>query len=294
MIVLVLGASGYTGLSVVRHLRAQGDHVRAFLRRPAAEADVRAAGANEVVIGNLLDLRAVAAAARGVDGIFFIGPRMLAEEAALGKAVIDVAVSSGARRFVFSGVYHPTIRSLFNHQSKRRIEDHLYATDLEFVVLQPARYMHGLLLPGWTRIVEDGLLLDTFSPESRLAYVDYNDVAEVVALAFHDDRLARGTYELSSPGEHTLHDIAAALSVATGRPIRAQQTPWDQLGPERRGMGNPYSEEGFKRLAAYYNQHGFRGGNSLVLDTILGRTPNGFPDFWRQESERRDHSAARS
>lgn len=274
--VLVLGASGHTGLAVTRALARRGVPVRAFIRRAEAEPTVREAGATDVVVADLLDLGAVQAAARGVDGVFFIGPRFLAEEAALGKAVVDIAERVGVRKFVLSGVYHPTIQSLVNHRTKSEVEDHLYKSHLDFTVLQPARFMHGLLLSSWTRLREDGVLADAFDPASLMAYVDYDDVAEVAASAFTDDRLARGTFELAAPGQHTLTDLAATLDPVFGRPIRAEQVPLEHYGPARELMANPYSADGLRRLRQHYDAHGFHGGNALVLTTLLGRAPRDF------------------
>jgi uncharacterized protein YbjT (DUF2867 family) len=277
--ILILGGAGYAGLAVTRALAARGRGVRAFIRDPDARPIVERAGATEVVVGDLRDLRAIEDAAAGADGIFFIGPRFMPEEAALGMSVVDIAVRAGVRRFVLSGVYHPTIRELVNHQSKVTIEDHLYKTDLEFTVLQPARFMHGLMLSAWPRVVAQDVLADAFSTDAQMAYVDYNDVAEAAAIAFDEDRLVRGTFELAAPGEHTLHDLAATLSGALGRPIRAEQAPLADYGPAQTLLANPYGSDGFRRLRDYYDRYGFRGGNPLVLGTILGRAPNGFGTF---------------
>jgi uncharacterized protein YbjT (DUF2867 family) len=277
--ILILGGAGYAGLAVTRALAARGRDVRAFIRDPDAAAVAERAGATEVVVGDLRDLRAVEGAAAGADGVFFIGPRFMPEETALGRSVVDIAVRADVRRFVLSGVYHPTILELVNHQAKVPIEDHLYKTDLEFTILQPARFMHGLMLSAWPRIVAEDVIADAFATDVRMAYVDYNDVAEVAAIAFDEDRLVRGTFELATPGEHTLGDLAATLSGALGRPIRAEQAPLDDYGPAQTLLANPYGSDGFRRLRDYYDRYGFRGGNSLVLGTILGRAPNGFGAF---------------
>lgn len=274
--ILVLGASGYTGLTVVRELAAAGEPVRGFIRDAAKGDGVRAAGAAEVVVGDLQDLDAVERSARGTRGMFFIGPRFMPEEAALGKAVIDIAVRTGVARFVYSGVYHPTILELLNHQAKVPVEDHLYKTDLEFTVLQPARFMHGPILSSRERILKDGVLADAFAAGVKMAYVDYRDVAEVAAIAFTGQRLVRGTFELSAPGEFTLHEVAAAVGKAIGRDLRAEQSPMCDYGPAAGLLNHPFSAEGFHRLRGYYDKHGFRGGNSLVLETILRRPPRDF------------------
>jgi uncharacterized protein YbjT (DUF2867 family) len=272
-VILVLGASGYTGLCVTRELAARGASVRAFIRDAAKSDSVRAAGATEVVVGELRDLDALRLAAKGAYGVFFIGPRFLPEEASLGKADIDVAVDSGVTRFVFSGVYHPTILELLNHQAKVPVEDHLFKTDLEFTVLQPARFMHGPILSSRERIVNDGVLADAFAVGVKMAYVDYRDVAEVAAIAFTEDRLVRGTFELSAPGEFTLDEVAVAIGRAIGRELRAEQAPLQYYAPAADLLNRPFSAEGFRRLRDFYERYGFRGGNSLVLEAILGRPP---------------------
>lgn len=284
--ILVLGASGYAGLAVTRALTARGLPVRAFIRDDSAQAQVRAAGATEISVGDLRDLPAVEKAARGVDGMFFMGPRFMPEEASLGRAIIDIAVAASVRRFVLSGVYHPTIGHLVNHQVKAQMEDHLYKTGLEFTVLQPARFMHGLLNSCGHRLLAEGVLADAFAVTSRMAYVDYEDVAEVAAIAFESRHLVRGTFELAAPGEHRLVDIAAALSDMFGRTIRAEQVPLEDYAPAADLLTNPYSADGLRRLRAYYDDYGFRGGNSFVLSAILERPPTDLLSYFSSYVER--------
>lgn len=274
--VLVLGAAGFTGRAVTRALVARGASVRAFVRREDAEATVRAAGADEVAFGQYLDLPSVEAAARGADGMWFIGPRFMPEEEELGLAIVEIARRCGVRRFVFSGVYHPTIQGLVNHKVKVPVEDALYRSDLEFTVLQPARYMHGLLFSSWKGMHERGVMTDAFSPDARMSYVDYGDVAEAAAIAFTEDRLVRGTFELAATGERTLHELAALCGKELGRELRAEQAPLEQYTPAAPVLSNPYSGAGIRRLRDFYDAYGFRGGNSLVLRTILGREPTDF------------------
>ena len=270
--ILVTGASGFTGLAVLRALAGQGAAARALIRDTAKANLVREAGAVEVRLGDLRKIDSVRDALAGCTGVYLIGPRFMAEEAEVAKAVIDLATEAGVRRLVYSGVYHPSIRPLLNHRVKLVVEDHLYRSDLEFTVLQPARYMHGPLLSSWRGILERGVYSDAFDPDRAMAYVDYHDVAEVAAIALTETRLIRGTFELAASGEHTGHDVAAALSRVLGRPVRAERAQLADYGPARGpAMANPYALEGFQRLRSYYDAYGFRGGNGLVLETILGR-----------------------
>jgi uncharacterized protein YbjT (DUF2867 family) len=278
-VILVVGASGYTGLSILRALSARGGSARALIRDPAKADQVRAAGAEDVVVGDLRDLGALVRAATGCEGIYFIGPRFMPEEAWVGLAVVEAAVRVGVRRFVYSGVYHPSIAALLNHQAKLPVEDAIYKTDLEFTILQPARFMHGPLLSSWSRILDEGIYADAFSPDHPMAYVDYDDVAEVAAIALTESSLVRGTFELAA-GEYTGHDVAAELTAALGRPVRADQAALEDYGPAQGpAMANPYVRDGFMRLQRYYDDYGFRGGNALVLESILGRPPTDLARF---------------
>lgn len=283
--IVVLSAAGYTGRRVVAAVAARGLPVRGMVRDPRAASTVQAAGATEVVVGDPRDLTSVAGAMHGVDGVFFAAPRFLPAEAALSEAVIDLAEQAGARRFVLSGVYHPSLGELVNHAAKQRAEARLYTSGLEFTVLQPARFMHGLLLSSRDRILSDGVLADAFRAEVAMAYVDYRDVAEVAALAFGTPDLVGGTFELSAPGQPTLHEIATTLSKVLGRPIRAQHVPLSDYAPAACLLTNPYAADGFRRLRDHYDRYGFPGGNALVLRTILGREPHGFGAAWHAMSD---------
>jgi uncharacterized protein YbjT (DUF2867 family) len=279
-VILVVGASGYTGLAVIRALARRDAGARALIRDDAKAELALAAGAEEVAIADLRDVSAVERAAAGCSGIYFIGPRFMPEEAQVGKAIVDIAVRARALRFVYSGVYHPSISALLNHQAKLSVEDHLYKTDLEFTVLQPARFMHGPVLSSWSRIVSEGVFADAFNTDRPMAYVDYEDVAEVAAIALTEPTLVRGTFELSAAGEYTGHDVARHLGAAVGRSVRAEQASLDDYQPAQGpAMVNPYGREGFLRLRRYYDEYGFRGGNSLVLAAILGHEPADFPAF---------------
>src|SRR5262245_33688343 len=107
-IVLVTGATGRQGGSVVGHLLKQGRKLRALSRNPAsAAAKALTDRGVEVVRGDLEDPASLAGAVRGVRGVFSVqdfwavGARREVEQ---GKNLADVAAKAGVEHFVFSSV----------------------------------------------------------------------------------------------------------------------------------------------------------------------------------------------
>lgn len=84
--------------------------------------------------------------------------------------MVRVAEQADARKFVFSGVYHPSIASMVNHAasspSRRR------STAPPFVVLQPAMFMQTLA-GQWSAVSNTARFSMPYSKDARLAYVDY-------------------------------------------------------------------------------------------------------------------------
>jgi len=263
MKVLATGATGWVARHVVSALVSAGHDVRAVVHDPAKAGIPLGLGANETVQADLRDPASLDAALDGVDGAFLITPAFAPDATELGLALIEAAQRSGVRKLVYSGVYHPSL-ALENHASTLPIEAALYASDLDFTVLQPAMFLQGLD-GAWQQARDSGALVMPWSKSSRMTYVDYRDVAEVAALAFGDERLSYGTFELAAGGMIDRTRLAELFSAASGIPITAQDVPAGALPPSL--------PAGLRAMFAEYDRPGFHGGNSLVLASILGRAP---------------------
>ncbi|MEO1681202.1 MAG: NAD-dependent epimerase/dehydratase family protein [Pseudomonadota bacterium] len=68
---LVTGAAGFVGSHVVRHFKAQGQRVRAMVRREP-QAKTLEGLADEVVIGDLTDPASLTVGVQGVAGIHHV------------------------------------------------------------------------------------------------------------------------------------------------------------------------------------------------------------------------------
>jgi hypothetical protein len=57
-----------------------------------------------------------------------------------------------------------------------------------------------------------------------MSYVDFQDIADVVAIAFTTDRLPNATFELAAPGTFSREDLARIMSRLLDRSVRAEKS----------------------------------------------------------------------
>jgi uncharacterized protein YbjT (DUF2867 family) len=279
MRVLMVGATGRHAHWVLRELNQRGVSVRALVRSQQRADVARSNGAAEVAIGDLTEPATLSRAAAGMDGVFHIGPAHAAGEAQMGVAMVDAAAAAGVRKFVFSGVIHPSISAMTNHgAAKLPVEEALYSSELDFTVLQPARFMQNFER-SWNDIVEHNRLAQPYSLSAKMCSVDYRDVAEVAAMAMTGDELSYGTFELSAAGMQDTYETAEIVSEVLGRTVTAVQIPLDQFASQ---LPEGHFRDGMRRMMAHYDKHGLPGGNPLVLRSILGREPRSLKDYFRE------------
>jgi uncharacterized protein YbjT (DUF2867 family) len=279
MRVLMVGATGRHAHWVLRELTQRGVSVRALVRNQQRADVARQNGAAEVAFGDLTEPAGLRDVVAGMDGVFHIGPAHAAGEAEMGVAMVDAARAEGVRKFVFSGVIHPSISAMTNHAAaKLPVEEALYSSELDFTVLQPARFMQNFER-SWHDIVKHDRLAQPYSLSAKMCSVDYRDVAEVAAMAMTGSELSYGTFELCAPGMQDSHETAEIISEVLGRPITAVQIPLDQFASQL--PEGPF-RDGMRRMMAHYDKHGMPGGNPLVLRSILGREPRSLADYFRE------------
>lgn len=260
--ILAFGAAGHFAGLVVPELAKRGAKVRGFVSDPKQADMVREHGADEVAVGDLRDRESVDAALKGVDRVFYIAPAFLADEAAVGKSVVDAAIKAGVRRFVFSSVIHPVLSELSNHAAKAPVEEAVLDSNLECSFLHPTLFFQNYA-EGWDKVLQTSTLAEPWSNDTKFSRVDYRDVAEVAAMALTEDRLLYGTFELCAEGALDRRQVAALIADVLGREITAKRIDPDMLGPEAKPM---------RPMFDHYEHFGLRG-NALTLRAILGREP---------------------
>ncbi len=276
--ILVTGAAGKTGMHVVQSLAARGQYVRALVRRAEQVDRLKALGAAEVVVGNMLDRQFLSRAFSGVSSVYLIAPNMSPAELEIGQAAIHAALDAGMEHIVYHSVLHPQVEDMPHHWLKLRVEEALFKSGLSFTILQPAAYMQNLL--GYREaIFAEGVYAVPFSIDARQSLVDLKDVAEAAAMVLTEPGHANAVYELASPDAPSPREIAALISERIGRPIQAEEIDRREWEARARANGMPdYAVDTLIKMFSYYELYGFLG-NSNVLGWLLGRPPRRFAQF---------------
>jgi uncharacterized protein YbjT (DUF2867 family) len=280
-----MGAAGKTGRAVLRALAASGQQVRAFVRRAETAPVVTALGAYSVVSGDLRDPGDLRRALDGAAAVYHLCPNVHPEELAIGRAVIAAARAAGVQRLVYHSVLHPQTERMPHHWGKLRVEEALFESGLDYVILQPAPYMQNLLA-GWAAITHQGLHRVPYPVLTRLSLVDLDDLAAVAAqvLDLGNSAHVGATYELVGTPPLAQTEVAEMLGAALGRPVQALEQPVSEWEARARAAGlGDYQRATLLAMFAYYAQFGL-GGSPRVLTWLLGRPPIQLAEFAARSS----------
>lgn len=284
--IVVTAANGNQGRLLVPKLLQAGMPVRACVATDASAQQLRSAGVDDVVVGDLSNPAVLARAVRGARKIYHVGPTLHPREREMGIAVVDAAGREGVEHVVFSSVLHAIATGLVQHEIKRDVEEHLISSGLEYTILQPANYMLPLKLRP---VFDRGVFELSWSLERRQSMVDLDDVTDIARMVLTDSQTHSGaTYELVGPGRFTAHELGEIISRVLERPIEVRQIDADTYLRAWVGHGDPrqftHQIRVLRSITAHYSAHDFIG-NPNVLTWLLQRPPTTFEDYVRRQYE---------
>jgi uncharacterized protein YbjT (DUF2867 family) len=232
--ILVAGATGKQGGSVVRHLRAGGFAVRGITRDPDAEKAQPLLDAGvELARADLTDRASVEGLFDGVSGVFSVATPFeagLEAEVAQGKTLGDAAKAAGVSHYVYSSVGGADRDSKVPHfESKWAIENHVRGLGLPLTIVRPVYFYENF--GGWSlQPAGDGYTIGMpLSPDRPMQAVAADDIGAFVATAFADPGAWVGReFELAGD-ERTLPAYAEAIAADLGAPVDYVQVPWEAL-----------------------------------------------------------------
>ena len=280
--ILIVGASGAVGIPTIMALVKRNVDIRALTSSEKSEAKLRALGVAETHVGDFRSDEDVKRAMVGVDSVFLVTPRFTEDEAEIGLRTVAAAQHEGVGHLVFSSAFHPQMTTMNHHWSKLLVEEGVIESGLDFTILQPAMFMQNVAVE-WPVIKEKGIYSRPYSPDRKMALVDTEDLGEAAAIILTEKGYKGAIFEICGPDSLSQSEMAGVLSEIIGKTIHAVQRDlgeWEIWARERNW--SDWGIDTYQKMANHYDRHGYPGGNSLVLRTILGREPNNYRDFARR------------
>ncbi|MFR9750048.1 NAD(P)H-binding protein [Nocardia sp. 004] len=214
--ILVTGAGGRVGGSVVAQLRARGEKVRALVRDPRRGTPMPGV---EVVRGDLTDPVSVAAAMDSVRAVVLVWPTLSADAAA--PATI-AAIAERAERVVYlsaNGVTAGADEGILG--SHAMLEGLLEDSGMDWTFLRPSGFAANTL--GWAGQIRDTGVVRWIHGAARRSLIDERDIAAVAVRAATESGHVGQRYVLTGSESLTHIEQVAVIGTAIGRPIRFEE-----------------------------------------------------------------------
>lgn len=248
-LILVTGATGAQGGSVVRHLLARNEFkIRCLTRNPDSDqaAALRQAGA-EVIKGDLEDAGSLRAALAGCYGAFGVTNywEHFGREYDQGRNLVDAVAESGVQHFVFSTL--PYAKKITNGalevphlDTKGMLEEYARQRIPETTFVHVAYYFDNFLTHFMPRRLADGGFAFGFPQgDTPLAGVAVEDVGGVVAAIFaHPERYKARTVGIVGD-DLPPKDYADIMTAVLGRQIVYHYVPRETFA----ALGFPGAED---------------------------------------------------
>ncbi|MET8744222.1 NmrA family NAD(P)-binding protein [Streptomyces sp. NPDC004728] len=275
--ILVTGATGSIGRSLVRRLRQDGAAFRALVRDETKGQALDC----DFVVGDFDDPDSIAAAVVGADQLFLNSPGaqpLDGEQPVIRwqKTVIDAARKAGVTHVVKVSVWHARQGAKLSQGAHWEIEEYLKASGLAWSLLQPAGFMQNFIAPG--AFTPDGYLISSYG-STPVAHIDCHDISACAAALLTGPRGKGETFVLTGPEALTDAEVADRISSALGRAVPRVELPPDALVAAMAYQGLPrrFAEDlAFlvKEVAA-----GSQATTTTAVRDITGRLPRTFDDF---------------
>src|SRR5258708_3523598 len=258
--ILVVGATGLLGTRVCERLRAEGQSVRALVRRtsdPDKVNALRSLGC-ELATGDLKDLPQIQAACQGISALISTASSTLSRQPGdsiesvdlQGQlALADVARSAGIRRFIYVSFRdNPTVQYPLT-QAKRCVERAI--ADLGFTSIQASNFMEVWLSPALGFDYIHGRARIYVSGSKPISWVSYRDVAEFCIAPILRSVAGRSVLAVAGPEALSPLEVVKIFEEESGRRFEVETIPEAKLREQFDSANDPL-EKSFAGLMLQY------------------------------------------
>jgi uncharacterized protein YbjT (DUF2867 family) len=216
--ILITGATGTNGRTIVEQLSAKGVRARAMVRK-REDVKLPRTPSVEFVHGNFDDTSSLDAALAGVERAFLLSPssaHQVAREASFIRAAKRAGVRHVVKFSILGAAPDSPSRVIRRHgEAEKILED----SGIAFTMLRPHYFMQNLLWYIYD-IKSQGVFYASLPQSYRHSHVDARDNAAVAVAALTESGHEGKVYHITGSEALTYREVADILSEAIGKKVR--------------------------------------------------------------------------
>lgn len=236
--IAITGASGQLGRLVIEQLleKLPAGDILALVRDVAKVTDLAARGV-QVRAADYNQPDSLAAALQGVDKLLLISSSEVGKRAAQHRNVVEAAVQAEVKLLAYTSLLHADRSPLGLAEEHRETEALIKASGLPYVLLRNGWYSenYAASIPA---ALQYGVFIGS-AGEGKIASAARADYAAAAAAVLTQDNQAGKVYELAGDEPYTLTELAAEVSLQSGKPVRYQNMPETEFSAALVAAGLP-------------------------------------------------------
>ena len=278
--ILITGASGNVGKTVLQEVAKSGAQHRAMYRS-AAEAAKASAG-TETVVADFAKPETLGAALKNVDSVYLVCSP-IPELVQLESNMIDACVAAGVKHVVQNsalgaGDYDKSFPSWH-----RKVEEKLKGTRLSWTILRPNSFHQNVVAFFAPTIRTQGVFYNSMR-DAKNSLLDVRDIAALAAKSLAGGEHAGKIYELNGPEAINYTELAKKISKVAVREVKYVDIPMDAQKKAMLDQGMPeWLMTALLDLQQYYVS-GKGGETDGLLQKLLGRAPITMDEFLKENA----------
>ena len=278
--ILITGASGNVGKTVLQEVAKSGAQHRAMYRR-AAEAANASAG-TETVVADFAKPETLGAALKNVDSVYLVCSP-IPELVQLESNMIDACVAAGVKHVVQNSALGAGDYDKSFPIWHRKVEEKLKGTRLSWTILRPNSFHQNVVAFFAPTIRTQGVFYNSMR-DAKNSLLDVRDIAAVAAKSLAGGEHAGKIYELNGPEAINYTELAKKISKVALREVRYVDIPMDAQKKAMLDQGMPeWLTTALLDLQQYYVS-GKGGETDGLLQKLLGRAPITMDEFLKENA----------
>ncbi|NWJ52966.1 MAG: SDR family oxidoreductase [Bacteroidetes bacterium] len=263
----VTGATGQLGRIVVEKLKQKvaAESIVALVRTPEKASGLGV----EARVFDYTRPESLGAALQGIDKLLLISSNEIGQRLPQHKAVIEAAKQAGVKLLVYTSILHADTSSLGLAEEHLSTEAVIKASGLVYTILR-----NGWYTENYTGSAKGAIGAGAFigcAGNGKISSAARLDFAEAAAVVLAGEGHENKIYELAGDEAYTLTDLAAEISLQSGKTIPYNNLTETQYADILKSFGLP---EGIAEMLADSDIGASKGGlydDSHVLSTLIRR-----------------------